>query len=157
MCRWIQEVQLLLTNPRHLCMPKLRSPWHKMLQSSAFHAVLSSAALCWMTAILAEFCEFYLPIPHLTPSLRGIPSSYQVHIWSGKTRMAGLQSGEGRIMIDSSRLGTIHQRGRHTDSHVAIANASLTHYVARQKQLCMKYEINKFTWGRPCKGRCLQC
>jgi len=40
-----------------------------------------------------------LPIPH--PSMRGISSRYQVHIWCGKTRMAGLQSGEGRMMIDS--------------------------------------------------------
>jgi len=31
----------------------------------------------------------------------GISSSCRVHIWSGKTRMAGLQSGEGRMMIDS--------------------------------------------------------
>jgi len=33
--------------------------------------------------------------------------------------MAGLQSDEGRMMI-----GAIHQRDRHTDSHVAIVNAS---------------------------------
>jgi len=32
---------------------------------------------------------------HLTPS------SHRVHIWYGKTRMAGLQSAEGRMMIDS--------------------------------------------------------
>jgi len=31
----------------------------------------------------------------------GIPSSYRVHIWYGKTRTAGVQSREGRIMIDS--------------------------------------------------------
>jgi len=35
------------------------------------------------------------------PSMMGISSSYRVHIWYGKTRMAGLQSGEGRMMIDS--------------------------------------------------------
>jgi len=28
--------------------------------------------------------------------------SYPVHIWHGKTRMAGLQSGEGRMIIDSA-------------------------------------------------------
>jgi len=33
--------------------------------------------------------------------MTGIPSSYRVRIWYGKTRMAGLQSGEGRMMIDS--------------------------------------------------------
>jgi len=26
--------------------------------------------------------------------------SYRVHVWYGKTRTAGLQSGEGRMMID---------------------------------------------------------
>jgi len=31
----------------------------------------------------------------------GILSSYRVHIWYGKTRMAGLQSGKGRMMIDA--------------------------------------------------------
>jgi len=29
------------------------------------------------------------------------PSGYQVHIWYEKTKMAGLQSGEGHMMIDS--------------------------------------------------------
>jgi len=38
---------------------------------------------------------------HLTPPIREILSSYRVHIWYGKTRMAGLQSHEGRMLIDS--------------------------------------------------------
>jgi len=38
---------------------------------------------------------------YLMRSMMGIPSSYQVHIWYGETRMAGLQSGEGCTMIDS--------------------------------------------------------
>jgi len=37
--------------------------------------------------------------PIWRPQLRGIPSSYRVHIWYEKTRMAGLQSGEGHMMI----------------------------------------------------------
>jgi len=69
-----------------------------------------------------------------------IPSSYRVHIWYEKTRMAGLQCGEGRMMIDS-RLGTMHQRDRHTDSHVAIANAVLTHCVKRQKSITTKIKV----------------
>jgi len=35
------------------------------------------------------------------PLLRVIPLSYRVHIWYGKTRIAGLQFGEGHVMIDS--------------------------------------------------------
>jgi len=42
----------------------------------------------------------YIPLPFDALS-DGNPSSYRVHIWYGKTRMAGLQSGEGRMMIDS--------------------------------------------------------
>jgi len=33
--------------------------------------------------------------------MTGITTSYRVHIWYGKTRMAGLQSGEDSMMIDS--------------------------------------------------------
>jgi len=33
-----------------------------------------------------------------------------------------------------SRLGTLHQRDRHTDSHVAIANAAPTYCVGQQKK-----------------------
>jgi len=51
--------------------------------------------------LLAGFSDFYLPLSHLTHSVTGISLSYRVHIWHGKTRMAGLQSGEGRMMIDS--------------------------------------------------------
>jgi len=51
-----------------------------------------------MTAI---DCPTFLTFTHLTPSMRKITSSYRVHIWYEKTRMAGLQSGEGRLMIDS--------------------------------------------------------
>jgi len=45
--------------------------------------------------------------------------------------MVGLQSGKGRMMIDS-HLGTIHQRDKQTDSHAAIANAAPAHCVGRQ-------------------------
>jgi len=37
----------------------------------------------------------FLPLP--SP----LPSSYRVHIWYGQTRMTGLQSREGRMMIGS--------------------------------------------------------
>jgi len=55
-----------------------------------------AAALWWMIAIYWPDFATYLPLSHVTPS---IPN--RVHIWSGKTRMAGLQSGEDRMMIDS--------------------------------------------------------
>jgi len=61
----------------------------------------------------------------------GIPSSYLILISHGITRMAGLQFGEGRMMIDSVVwTQSVHQRDRHTDrqtdSHVAIANVAPT-------------------------------
>jgi len=60
--------------------------------------------------------------------------------WYSKTRMAALQSDEGRTMIDSVVwAATIHQRDRHTDSHVAVANAAPTHFVGRQKWTSLFY------------------
>jgi len=52
--------------------------------------------------------------------------------------MAGLQSGEGRMMIDSVVWAqhinvTDRHTDRQTDSHVAIANVTPTHCVGRQK------------------------
>jgi len=90
-CRW--------QSAWRLCTPMLRSPWHKTLRSTVFRAVLPRAAIWWMTAI------YWPHIPTFTyPSpiwRRQSNSSYRVHIWYGKTRMTGLQSGEGRMMIDS--------------------------------------------------------
>jgi len=55
--------------------------------------------------------------------------------------MAGLQSGEGRMMIDSVLwVQYINVTDTHTDSHVAIANAAPTHCVRRQKQECLSVE-----------------
>jgi len=46
----------------------------------------------------------------------------------GKTRMAGLQSVEGRVTIDSVVWAQyINVTNRHTDSHVATANAASAH------------------------------
>jgi len=51
--------------------------------------------------------------------------------------MAGLQSGEGRMMIDSVVWAQyINVTDRHTDSHVAIANA------ARRCAQCHKNSTN---------------
>jgi len=84
--------------------------------------------------LLTGFSDFYLLLSHLTPSMRDIPSSCRVHIWCDKTRLAGLQSGEGRMMIGSVVWAQyINVTDRHTDSHVAIANAAPTHCVGRQK------------------------
>jgi len=48
--------------------------------------------------------------------------------------MAGLQSGEGRMMLDSVVWAQyINVTDKHTDSHVAIANAAQTQGVGRQK------------------------
>jgi len=48
--------------------------------------------------------------------------------------MAGLQSGEGRMMIDSVVWAQyINVTDKHTDSHVTPANAAPTHCVGRQK------------------------
>jgi len=46
-----------------------------------------------------------------------------------RTRMAGLQSGKGRTMIDSVVWAQyINVTDKHTDSHVAISNVVPTHW-----------------------------
>jgi len=52
------------------------------------------------------------------------PSSWRVLIWYEDTTAAVLQYGEGRMMIDSVVWVQYIKRDRHTDSHVAIANAA---------------------------------
>jgi len=60
----------------------------------ARHAVLTKAAFWWMTAITARIFQRLS-----TPLL--FDARYRVQIWHVKTRMVGLQSGKGRMMIDS--------------------------------------------------------
>jgi len=74
--------------------------------------------------------------PHLLPTSllcdAADPSSYRVHIWCGKTRMAGLRSCKSRMMT-----GPVVwvQYINMTNSHTAIANAvpTLWHSVVWQK------------------------
>jgi len=65
--------------------------------------------------------------------------SYQVYTRYRKTRMAGLQSGEGRTMIDS--VVWPQYINVQTDSHVAIANAAPRHCVERQKSTYRNYQL----------------
>jgi len=76
-----------------------------------------------------------LPIPLPFDALdEGISSSYRVHIWYGKIRMAGLQSGEGSMMINSVVWAQYtNVTDTHTDRHVATAKAAPTHSVGRLK------------------------
>jgi len=65
--------------------------------------------------------------------MRGILSSYRVHILYRKTRMAGVQSGEGRTMIELVVWAQYINVTKHTDT-VTIANAAPTHCVRRQRK-----------------------
>jgi len=118
-------------------------PPERLCMSYSQHCI-PLAGIFWLTviyqmaaldSILATFSDFYLPLFHLMPSMRGIPRAYRVHIWYGKTRTAGLQSGEGPMMIDSvvwaqyinvTEWHTAINVTRHRDSHIAIANAAPT-------------------------------
>jgi len=82
--------------------------------------------------LLAGFCDFYLPLFHLTPSVRGSPRA----TWYEKTRTAGLQSRGSRMMIDSvvwAQCINVTETHRQPHSHVVIAIAPLTHSVQRNK------------------------
>jgi len=98
---------------RRLFTPMLRSS-HKTLQSSAFHVVLSRAALWWMTAI------YWPDFPTFT-----YPSRIWCLEWVGSSRAIGFIFGVGKgngwatIWWRShddrlSHLGTIPQGDRHT-------------------------------------------
>jgi len=70
---------------------------------------------------------------HIDTLSEGILSSYRVYIWYGKDRITGLQSGEGRMMIDSVVWAqyinaTDAQTDTQTNSHVAIVNAAPMHW-----------------------------
>jgi len=53
-----------------------------------------------LDTILVVFSDIYLPSPVLRLK-RGDPLELSVHIWHITTGMAGLQSGKGRMIIDS--------------------------------------------------------
>jgi len=86
---------------RRVCTSMLRFPRYKTLRSTVSMLCCQELPCGEWLLLLAGFCDYGLSLTHLTSSMSGIPSSYRVHILCGKTRMAGLQSGEGRRMIDS--------------------------------------------------------
>jgi len=80
-------------------------------------------SVCQAASHNFKICNFLLTTFPFDTVSEEIPSSYRVHIWYGETRMAGLQSGEGLMMIDSVVWA---QYINVTDSHAAIATAALT-------------------------------
>jgi len=49
--------------------------------------------------VSARNLHFSAPLSHLTPPMGWIPLSYLIQIWHRKTRVHGLQSGAGYIML----------------------------------------------------------
>jgi len=84
-----QEAQLSLTNRLMLVLADVPC------------CAVNSCPLVNYCHLLAVFSKFYPPLSHLAPSMRRIPSSYQVNIWYGRTGTTELQSGEGRKMFAS--------------------------------------------------------
>jgi len=87
------------------------------------------AALWWMTAIY--WPDFPIspntPLPFDALS-GGIPSSYRVRIWYGKNLNVWATIW-WRLHDDRlGRFGTMHQRDRHTDSHVVTASDGRNRY-----------------------------
>jgi len=107
-----------------------RLPVNKKL-SCGWHAARTLVRVVFPTLrpagryLLVVFSDIFLPFFHLTPSMRKVSSSYRVHIWYGKTRMAGLQSGEARTLHgDRLRVVWTHntsawQTDRQTDAQTA--------------------------------------
>jgi len=117
---WQQVAQLSLTNRPTLCLR-----W--CLHSTAFHAVLSRTVFWWMTAIYwPDFPTFICPSP-IWRSQWVDPLELSGHICNGWPTIRW-RLHDHRL----SRLDTIHQRDRHTDSHVAMVTAAPTHCVGQQ-------------------------
>jgi len=94
--------------PNRLTDKKLTCVWHaaRIPVHTVFPILHFSTQIFTEGQLLtAYYCRMFrlafLPLSRPTPSTRRIPSSYRVRIWYGKTRMTGLQSGEGRMMTDS--------------------------------------------------------
>jgi len=95
---------------------------------------LSRAVIWWMTAIYCwDFPTYTYPLS-FDALKKGIPSSYWIYIWYGNTRMAGLKSGKGRMMIDSvvwaqyiNVTDTHRQPRRHNKCH-----ANALHHAAKK-------------------------
>jgi len=84
---------------------KITDYYITMRQCKLKQQELSSGWRAARTNVFARGCNTTVRITypqHLTPSMSGIASSYRVHIWYGKTRIAGLQSGGSWTMIDSA-------------------------------------------------------
>jgi len=125
--RTSKEVQLLLTNRQTLVLADVRI---SLTQNTMMHSfpccAVQNCPLVNDCDLLAGFSDFYHVTPSITTELSG---SYL--IWENWNGWATIwrRSHDYRL----SRLGTMHLRDRHTDSHVAIANAAPTHCVRRQK------------------------
>jgi len=95
-----------------MCMPMLRSPWYKILQSTAFHVVLSRAALWWPRFIGQIFRLLPTPFPY---DALNEGDSLELFI-SGMVKLEWLGYNLVRSHNDRlSHLDTIHQYDRHTD------------------------------------------
>jgi len=75
--------------------------------------------------------------------MRGIHSSYPVHIWYGKTRMAGLQSGGSRLIIDSVVWAQhINETDTHTDRQPHRHNKCCTNALHRAAKIITSRQSN---------------
>jgi len=88
----------------------------------------------------------YIPLSQLTPSMRGIHRAIGFIFGTGKLEWLELDYNLAKVAF--SRLGTIHQRGRHTHthSHVATAIAALTHCVRAAKVAQCAAELLPFNF-----------
>jgi len=89
-----QEAQLWLTNRPTLVLADVKISLTQRYEAQLCMRCCQELPSGEWLRFSVRIFYFYLPRSHLTPSWRGIPSSYRVHIWYGKTRMSGLQSVE---------------------------------------------------------------
>jgi len=126
-CRYRVEVSMVVWHSKHITVhseDKLHQTSTTRAQLSLkncpmlVHTSVSAVKSCPQVSdskIFARFPNFYLSLSHLTPSMNGIPSSYRVHIWYGKTRMAGLESADEAQYIDVTDRQQCHRSKCHAN------------------------------------------
>jgi len=100
-------------------------PFESLGAVSYLPSIVNMAVSCISSEIKQDIggksSSFSIPPLHSTPPLGGFPSEYFHSIWSGKTRMVGLQNGKENFEDMYNHLDTIPacdgQTDRETSCH----------------------------------------
>ena len=143
----VQKIAVFTYRSPHFCFPWGR-PWGNhakcCMDGKRIRCLKLSRCMCpsnynrfWDRArYCSKIVNFFIPLLHSTPPLRGFPLEYRQPVWYGKTRMAWLPHGEK--IYSKISLFVLAQltnvADRRTDGRTPHAgNSRAMHSIARQK------------------------